>query len=246
MEAQNQHTILVVDGDSRVTDPIGRLLEHEKFTPVLENNGKSALQRIKTSTAPFSLIIVGQQLGEMQGTALLEKIKTLSPDSQRFLLTAYSEVATIINAVNQGSIHRYIAKPWEDETLIQAVHNSIRHFERNQETEKLLALAKKQNSNLYDLNCELMEKTTLHNRESQTLEAEIEDLKKVVRKLSEASQADPDTLLADIHQHIKKDGRTDPEQIKTLFFQTIRQLYKQFNAVAQQNGFEMPIPKGST
>nr|NJM04288.1 hypothetical protein [Desulfobacula sp.] len=69
----------------------------------------------------------------------------------------YSEFTAIIDAVNKDLIQRYIVKPLVDEDFLSIMKYGIKFFESFFENESLLNLAKKQNSQLYELSCNLME-----------------------------------------------------------------------------------------
>ncbi|MCF6246808.1 MAG: response regulator [Desulfobacula sp.] len=255
MEAEYQHKILVVDDDAQVAKIIGKQLEAEGVEVVLADSSESALKRINENQKPFSLIISDQRSDEMQdtmsttgtvGTEFLKQAKKITPDSQRFLLTACSDIGIIINAVNKGCIQRYISKPWDRNFLIKAVQHGLKRFERCLENDKLLGLAKTQNSKLYELNCELMEKTRAHNNESQKLKKEIERLESLIANLTCTGQIKQADVIDQIEDIIKNDTGIDTEKMTQLLFETIRILYDQFNEIATRNGFEMPIPKDGT
>jgi response regulator RpfG family c-di-GMP phosphodiesterase len=54
---------------------------------------------------------------EITGVELLEKAKGVCPDTVRILLTGYTDLDSVIGAINRGNIYRYIAKPWDSEDL---------------------------------------------------------------------------------------------------------------------------------
>ena len=58
------------------------------------------------------LLIADQRMPEMTGVQLLEKARELLPDSQRMLLTAFSDIQAVMDAVNRGQVNRYFVKPW--------------------------------------------------------------------------------------------------------------------------------------
>jgi len=98
-----------------------------------ENDNLKALQRllrteydITTTTSPFealkllqqneyAVIISDQRMPEMTGVELLEKAKHIFPISTRVLLTGYSDIEAVIDAINRGNVYRYISKPWDPE-----------------------------------------------------------------------------------------------------------------------------------
>lgn len=70
------------------------------------------------------LIITDQRMPGMTGVEFLEKIIPEYPDIVRIVLTGYSDIDTIIHAINKGQIFRYISKPWDETELRIAIENS--------------------------------------------------------------------------------------------------------------------------
>lgn len=61
----------------------------------------------------------------MTGIELLRQIRARWPDTLRIILSGYSDVNTIITAVNEGEIYKFISKPWEHERLLSAIMSAI-------------------------------------------------------------------------------------------------------------------------
>ena len=111
MRQKYNHTILLVDDEESIIKSLKRLFRKEDYKIITASNGNEGLELLKRIDKPVSLIISDQRMPEMTGTQFLEKAKDIFPDAIRFLLTGYSDMRAIIDAVNQGGIHRYINKP---------------------------------------------------------------------------------------------------------------------------------------
>ena len=240
MKSEYQHKVLVVDGDEQAVKTIAHILRTQKIEIAFADSGELALKKIKQTKRPFSIIIAEQHLKEMKGTRVFEHAKELAPDTVRFLMSANFEAATLINAVNKGSIQRYILKPIETDSLAGFIRSGILLYESFLDNEKLLNLAKKQNTKLFDLNCELMEATKSHNRKVLEFDSSIEKIEKEIQTLSSQQSINPDALLERIENSLKNDHGFDAKKTAALFSDTIKALYDQFNELAQRNGFEMP------
>jgi len=70
------------------------------------------------------LIISDQRMPEMTGVQFLEKMRAEYPDAIRMILTGFSDVEAIIDAINNGRVFRYITKPWNDTELRMAIENA--------------------------------------------------------------------------------------------------------------------------
>lgn len=135
--------ILLVDDEKDNLQALSRLLRgHFKVTTT--TSPKEALQLLGSQT--FHVIVSDQRMPTLSGVELLEKAKKLSPHSTRILLTGYTDIESVIEAINRGHIYRYIAKPWDPEELKITLKQANEAFllrkeieEKNQALEKSLA-----------------------------------------------------------------------------------------------------------
>src|SRR5437899_9131593 len=63
------------------------------------------------------IIITDQRMPKITGIEFLESIIKKYPDPIRMLLTGYSDITAVVDAINKGQVYRYISKPWNDEEL---------------------------------------------------------------------------------------------------------------------------------
>ncbi len=151
------HAILIVDDEAAVMNSLRRLLRRECFDIHTAMNGSDALELIRKAKTPFSLIISDQQMPEMTGIQFLAEARKILPDTMRILLTGYSDMEVIIEAINNGGIHRYMTKPWNDEDMLLQVRQMIGQHELILENRRLMALTKSQNEELILFNNNLEE-----------------------------------------------------------------------------------------
>jgi len=113
-----QTNILIVDDESRIIRTLGRLMRPH-YQTFLANSGEEALDILRNNR--IHVIISDQRMPEMTGVELLAKVKQLSPNTTRVLLTGYSDLSAVVNSVNEGEIFRYITKPWNNDELFKTV-----------------------------------------------------------------------------------------------------------------------------
>ena len=246
MESEFQHSVLVVEGDGQIKKTIASLLKDKPITAAFCDTGEAALEEIKSAARHFSVIISAQSLAGMPGTCFLENAQKTAPDSIRFLMANYSEMETLINAINQSAIHRFFVKPFENQDFLKAIGAALRLYTAILEHERLFKLAKKQNTRLFDLNCELMEATKTYNMSIQSLDGEIKGINDDIGALTAGKPDAGDTILKKMTNYIRVSDGVDPEKAKALFSSTILTLYDRFDELAHRNGFEMPRIKGDT
>jgi response regulator RpfG family c-di-GMP phosphodiesterase len=162
---KNEHTLLLVDDEKSITKALNRLFRKEGYRIMTAQSGAEGLEKLQQSDHPVSMIISDQRMPEMNGAAFLEKAKSIYPDAVRYLLTGYSDLEAVVDAVNKGEIHRYLTKPWNDEDLVLQVKQSLEHFELISENRRLTALTIEQNKKVNELNKGLEQKVQERTKE---------------------------------------------------------------------------------
>lgn len=94
----------------------------------------------------IAVIVSDNHMPGMKGIDLLTKIKEISPDTMKILMTGYADLVTAVDAINRGEVFRFITKPWEDNAFIQTVQEAIKRYQivqglKNEDESTLLSLA---------------------------------------------------------------------------------------------------------
>jgi len=120
------YKILVVDDE-----PINiRLLErmfNRQYQVLCAFSGQEALERLKQHDV--ALIISDQKMPGMNGIEFLKLAAVMRPRVIRIVISGYSDVNVLTEAINSGVIYRFIAKPWNNDDLHQTVGLALEHFE---------------------------------------------------------------------------------------------------------------------
>jgi response regulator RpfG family c-di-GMP phosphodiesterase len=241
MAEKFDHTVLIVDDEEQVGRALGRLMKNIGAKYVYLDSGLEALDRLKTASKPFSLILSDQRMPKMLGSVFLEKAKEVSPDTIRFLITGYADVDAVTDAVNKGSIHRYIAKPWDNKILAETVKTGLEQHELIMENHKLFALAKEQNTKLFTVNMEFKKSTAVHKKAIVQKDRQISELNTKLEKGFENRN-----YINEMQALLEEKQMIDEGKLNSFYVAIIAELYEQFQDIATRNGFEMPenIPGG--
>nr|MDA3786533.1 response regulator [Deltaproteobacteria bacterium] len=86
----------------------------------------------------IALVVADQKMPGMDGTELLAEIRSLYPDTVRIMLTAYSEPADIMAAINEGEVYHYLTKPWQEEILLDTLNKAAEKYRLTQHNKTLL------------------------------------------------------------------------------------------------------------
>ncbi len=148
----HRHTLLVVDDEAANLQKLRRTFLGE-YRVQEAAGGREALEILKEHSV--KAIITDQRMQGMSGVELLKRALKVQPAAVRIILTGYTEVEDLMDAINEGHVHRYVTKPWDPFTLQQSVKQEIRHRELQQENSRLGIQLKEANRQLQRENREL-------------------------------------------------------------------------------------------
>jgi len=141
--------ILIVDDEPSVLNSLKRTLRKEHDV-ILSQDGFSAIQVLNEQE--IAVIIADQRMPKMNGVTLLEKAMEIQPDTARILVTGYSDIQAVIDAINEGNVYYYIHKPWEPEDVRLIIRQAIDRYNLIQTNRSLVAEIEETNRRLSDEN----------------------------------------------------------------------------------------------
>lgn len=146
--------ILIVDDEEAITESLALTLatEYEVYTAKSGAEGLEILDREEVG-----VIICDQVMPEMTGVEFFEKVVERHPRPLRIMLTGYADMQSLVRAVNEGQIYRYIAKPWEPDELRIDVRRAMESYGLIRENARLTANLAEANERLRSENLYLRE-----------------------------------------------------------------------------------------
>lgn len=129
----------------------------------LAKSGREGLEIMKNH--PIQLIITDQRMPEMTGIQFLEKIIPDYPDCIRMILTGFSDIEAIIQAINTGRVYRYITKPWSREELKINIDRALEAYHLKEQNKILIENLREVNQNLEQKVIERTRKVEMQNME---------------------------------------------------------------------------------
>jgi len=140
----NTATVLFVDDEVRILHAIKRMLRREQYNKLFASTGKEALEIIEEE--PVQVLVTDLRMPEMDGLTLIKKVKEKYPEIVCIVLTAYSQVPTLLAAINQGHVYRYLTKPWNsEEEFKQMIREAIECYTKQEEQKSLVQRLSLQN-----------------------------------------------------------------------------------------------------
>ncbi|WP_044200840.1 hybrid sensor histidine kinase/response regulator [Flammeovirga sp. OC4] len=118
------------------------------YKVLIANSGDEALEILKEEHQNISVVISDQRMPKMTGVELFENVRELYPDIMRIVLTGYSDVQDIINAISKGEVYRYITKPWNRDELMVTIDNAIEAYNLKVENRRLFYSLQEANEKL--------------------------------------------------------------------------------------------------
>ena len=194
-------TILLVDDEESILNSLRRLLRGQPYDVLLAGSGAQALEIM--ASQPIDLVMSDARMPGMDGATLLAKVHDVYPTTSRILLTGYADLPTIIKAINEGQIHRYIGKPWNDDELKLILQQALEH-------QRLERLTQVQNEQLKVLNATLEKRVESRTGELQQT-ADMLDLAYEELKRSYVTGTEVFSLLANLR--LPKDKQTNRQLI---------------------------------
>lgn len=141
MDNKNTVTrILAVDDEPQVLSALKRVFRGGGFAITTAESGKEALTLAKNGE--FDILLSDMRMPEMDGATFLAKSMELQPNARRILLTGYSDQESTIRAINEGKIHQYLNKPWDNKTLRDTIASEavIKHEQVDSSVEEVSQL----------------------------------------------------------------------------------------------------------
>lgn len=166
--------ILFVDDEENVLSALRRMCLEEDFEVSLASSGEAGLEMLKAHPE-VAVIVTDQRMPGMTGSEFLAGARKIAPHAVRMVLTGYADVAAAVEAINEGGAHRYIAKPWNDDELLQTLRDAVARHRVEAENRRLAAVVERKNEELRrwneELNRRVLEQTrTIREQNERLLE----------------------------------------------------------------------------
>lgn len=110
-----QRRLLLVDDEPNILAALKRLLRGEGYQILTAPDGETGLALL--AEHPVDVIVSDQRMPGMVGADFLRKAKQQYPETIRIMLSGYTELQSVTDAVNEGAIYKFLTKPWDDEQL---------------------------------------------------------------------------------------------------------------------------------
>jgi len=126
-ERKMNRTLLLVDDEQNILSSLARLFRKTGYVILRANSAREGLEMLKEQ--PVGVIVSDQRMPEMTGVEFLSSVKNTHPETIRIILSGYSDIKSITDAINEGSIYKFLTKPWDDDLLLENVAEAFERYE---------------------------------------------------------------------------------------------------------------------
>jgi diguanylate cyclase (GGDEF)-like protein len=147
---RRRRTLLIVDDDQNIVSSLKRLLRKEGYHIITAQNGPDGLQRLAENEV--DVILSDQRMPGMTGVEFLRRAKDLYPETVRLVLSGFTELRSVTDAINEGAIYKFLTKPWEDEQLRTHIEEAFHQKEMGDDNRRLDREVQEANRELADVN----------------------------------------------------------------------------------------------
>ena len=150
---QSPPRILFVDDEQPILNSLQRFARANRWQAFAAESGDSALAQLAENSV--DVVVSDMRMAGMDGATFLTEVKKRWPNTIRILLTGYSDIDALEQAINDAAIFNYVTKPWDESLLIQVIERGIQYQHSEAERLRLEKLTRRQNRELKDLNNQL-------------------------------------------------------------------------------------------
>ncbi|MCY6354923.1 response regulator [Clostridium sp. ZS2-4] len=127
--------VLFVDDEVHILNSINRSVIDEDYSSFFAVSGEKALEIIQDKE--ISVLVTDMKMPNMNGLELLKKVKEISPNTIRMVLSGYTQLPQVLATVNSVGIFKFITKPWkDDEEFLPSIREAIDYYTFKKESSK--------------------------------------------------------------------------------------------------------------
>lgn len=147
--------ILWVDDEANILKSIRRLFMDMETVDIIPcASGEEGLEIIRQHP-DVQVVVSDYRMSGMNGVDFLRQVNEMNPETIRIVLSGYADTGSVVGAINEGRIYKFIAKPWNDDELRVTISKAIELYRLQQENTRLNAQLQKTNEELKILNVNL-------------------------------------------------------------------------------------------
>jgi len=150
----NKIRILCVDDERNVLRALERVFMDEEYEILTASGSEEGLELLDAAPQ-VQVVIADYRMPGMNGVEFLRQVCKTHPDTIRIVLSGYADTASVVAAINEGKIYKFIPKPWNDDELKISVAKALETFVMRRRNVQLTDELRSKNEELKELNASL-------------------------------------------------------------------------------------------
>ncbi len=130
-QQKSDRVLLLVESDPVMLAAIHRILKHTGIKILSTTNPNQGFEILSSNSV--GVIVCNQRMQEVTGTEYLRRVKALHPSTVRIVISDYTELNSVIDAVNRGTVYKFLSKPLQDDALLESLEDAFHLYEIEQE-----------------------------------------------------------------------------------------------------------------
>lgn len=122
--SMTERCLLILDDEENIRRSLSRLLRRDGYRVLSAATASEAFELL--AMHPVQVVLSDQRMPDLSGTEFLSRVKDMYPDTIRMVLSGYTDLSTVTEAINKGAIYKFLTKPWDDEELRAQVQEAFR------------------------------------------------------------------------------------------------------------------------
>jgi CheY-like chemotaxis protein len=156
---------------------------------------------LRLADSPVDVILSDQRMPGMTGVEFLRRAKELYPSTVRMVLSGFTELQSVIDAVNEGAVYKFLTKPWDDNRLREHVAEAFRQKELADDNRRLAGEVEQANASYASLNLKLQDSLARQSHNADILERSAQGARQILESVPAAVLGvDPDGLIVFVNE----------------------------------------------
>ncbi|MEW6719215.1 MAG: response regulator [Thermodesulfobacteriota bacterium] len=136
-----QRRILCVDDERNTLRALSRAFMDEEYEILTAPSGAEGIAVLE-EMSPVQVVISDYRMPGMNGVEFLKQVRERWPDAVRMVMSGYADTCSVVDAINEGQIYKFIPKPWSDEELRMTIANALERYDLHRENARLREVAR--------------------------------------------------------------------------------------------------------
>jgi diguanylate cyclase (GGDEF)-like protein/PAS domain S-box-containing protein len=124
-EADNRKTLLLLDDEENILRALARVFRRDGYRILSTTSISEAFKLLAENDV--QVIISDQRMPEMSGTEFLSQVKAIHPETVRIVLSGYTDLKSVTDAINEGAIYKFLTKPWDDKQIRAHIQQAFQY-----------------------------------------------------------------------------------------------------------------------